>query len=98
MHLSSTRVRAQLAARWCAKGQQQKFAGRQKCSPAVVLSKIVLCMSARLSINSFARIRKSTLYTGLATGSTFLARLCQCRSLWWMVFRLWIFATTCVRN
>ena len=53
------------------KGQQQKFAGWQKCSPAVVLSKIVLCMSARLSNNIFARIRKSTLYTGLATGEYF---------------------------
>ena len=53
MHLSSTRVTAQLAARWCAKGQQQKFAGWQKCSPAVVLSKIALCMSARLSKNIF---------------------------------------------
>ena len=31
MHLSSTRVTAQLAARWCAKGQQQKLAGWQKC-------------------------------------------------------------------
>ena len=51
MHLSSTRVTAQLAATWCAKGQQQKFAGWQKCSPAVVLSKIGLCMSARLSKN-----------------------------------------------
>ena len=46
----------------------------------------------------FARFRKSTLYTELATGSTFLARLSQCRSLWWMVFRLRIFATACVRN
>ena len=53
MHLSSTRVTAQLAATWCAKGQQQKFAGWQKCSPAVVLSKIGLCMSARLSKNTF---------------------------------------------
>ena len=60
MHLSSTRVTAQLAVRWCAKGQQQKFAGWQKCSPAVVLSKIVLCMSARLSKNIFARIRTCT--------------------------------------
>ena len=47
--------------------------------------------------NIFARIWKSTLYTRLATGSTFLARLSQCRSLW-MVFRLRIFATACVRN
>ena len=46
----------------------------------------------------FARFRKSTLYTELATGSTFLARLSQCRSLWWMVFRLRIFATAYVRN
>ena len=51
MHLSSTRVTAQLAARLFAKGQQQKFAGWQKCSPAVVLSNIVLCMLARLSKN-----------------------------------------------
>ena len=36
--------------------------------------------------------------TGLATGSTFLARLSQCPSLWWMVFRVRNFATACVRN
>ena len=48
--------------------------------------------------NIFAMIRKSMLYTELATGSTFLARLSQCRSLWWMVFRLRTFATACVRN
>ena len=52
--LKQHRVTAQMAARWCAKGQQQKFAAWQKCSPAVVLSKIVLCMSARLS-NAFLR-------------------------------------------
>ena len=46
----------------------------------------------------FARIRKSTLYTGLATGSTFLARLSQCQPLWWMVFRLRFCETACVRN
>ena len=46
----------------------------------------------------FCENRKSTLYTGLATGGTFLARLSQFRSLWWMVFRLRIFATACVRN
>ena len=58
--------------------QQQKFTGWQKCSPAVLLSKMVICISARLSKNIFAIIRKSTLYTGLATGSTVLARLSQC--------------------
>ena len=64
----------------------------------VVLSKIVLCMSARPSRNIFARIRKSALYTGLATGSTFLARRSHCRSIGWMVFRLRIFVTACVWN
>ena len=52
--LKQHRVTAQMAARWCAKGQQQKFAAWKKCRPAVVLSKIVLCMSARLS-NAFLR-------------------------------------------
>ena len=33
MHLSSTRVTAQLAARWCAKGQQQKFCRVAKMQP-----------------------------------------------------------------
>ena len=49
MHLSRTRGTAQLAARWYAKGQQQKYAGWQKYSSAVATSKIVLCMSARPS-------------------------------------------------
>ena len=62
MHLSSTRVTAQLAARWCAKGQQQKFAGWQKCSPAVILSKIVLRMSAALEKHFFENLEVDALH------------------------------------
>ena len=60
MHLSSTRVTAHLSDRWCASGLPQKSARWQKCNLAVILSKIVLCMSARLSKNIFARIRTCT--------------------------------------